>query len=505
MTENQMNLMIDESGPDNELDRISRWCAAFLIEKGRPAGYHIQTFGCQQNDHDSEIASGLLESLGFVREPVIERADLILFNTCSVRANADDRLFGHLGRLKPAKKEKFPLIGVFGCMMEQEVHRDAIRKTFTYVDFLLGAGAMELMPLALDRLLREESPSRTLDLTGQDKDPFATDLPVKRQRPHRALVTIMTGCNNFCSYCIVPFTRGREKSRPYEAVMEEARRAVEQGASEIMLLGQNVNSYGHDIRRQGGEAVPFAALLRDVSRIDSLGIVRYMTSHPKDLSDDLIEVIAGCPVVEPHIHLPVQSGSDRILQRMNRRYTASHYLELVGRLRAARPEMTITTDLIVGFPDETEEDFEATLRLMEQARFDAAFTFIYSPRAGTPAASLYHESSQPLVQERFQRLVDLQNRLSLESNQRLVGQRVEVLVDGPSRRDPAILSGRTRDDRLVNFSHAVTTASSDLTGCCDRLHPGCFVPVEIKRAGSFSLEGHADIRKITGEDTTPCL
>ncbi|MGI6613314.1 MAG: tRNA (N6-isopentenyl adenosine(37)-C2)-methylthiotransferase MiaB [Fastidiosipila sp.] len=478
---------------EEEFDRISSWSRQFFEENRRAPRYHIQTFGCQQNDHDSEIAAGMLEEMGFKETSLIEEAELILFNTCSVRASAEDRFFGHLGRLKPLKKDPFLLIGVLGCMMELENNRDTLFHTFPHVDFLIGAGAMDLLPHALDRQLHASKKRRILDLTGRNCDPFAAGRPVKRERPHRALITIMTGCNNFCSYCIVPYTRGREKSRPYEQIVEEARQAVGCGAAEIMLLGQNVNSYGNDIRRLGGAAPTFAALLGELSRLDSLGILRYMTSHPKDLSDELIEMIGTHFLIEPHIHLPIQSGSDRILKKMNRGYTSAHYLERVQKLRLSRPGITITTDLIVGFPEETEEDFQATLRVMEEVRFDAAFTFIYSPRSGTPAASRHQASDRPAVQERFERLVELQNRISLESNRALIGRKVEVLVDGPSRRDPEILSGRTRDDRLVNFSLDDITSLHGKDGRHHDLLAGSFVPVEIEEAGSFSLLGRACI------------
>ncbi len=459
------------------------WNRENFAETGKRGSYFIQTFGCQQNDHDSEIAAGILEEAGFVQATSIEEADIALFNTCSVRANADDRFFGHVGRLKPIKREGKPIIGVFGCMMEQKIHRDVIFESFSHVDFLLGAGAMELLPYALTEVIQGSRGKRTLDLTHQATDVFGEGMPVKRERGHRALITIMTGCNNFCSYCIVPYTRGREKSRSYDDIMKEARKAVGEGAQEIMLLGQNVNSYGNDLRKLKQASPSFAKLLRDVSEIENLGIVRYMTSHPKDLSDELIDTIGRYPVIEPHIHLPLQSGSDVILKKMNRRYTAEHYLELVEKLRLSRPGITLTTDLIVGYPGETEEDFRATLALMETVRFDAAFTFFYSPRIGTPAADIYEEEEQAQVKERFERLVRLQNDISFESNQQLIGDTVDVLIDGPSRRDPDILSGRTRDDRLVNVSTAIMTTGQN--------RKGQFIPVKIEKAGSFSLEGTA--------------
>lgn len=488
---------------DNDYQQLKRWCGEFGRSHLRAPTYFIRTFGCQQNDHDSEIAAGILEEAGFLQAVSVDESDLVLFNTCSVRANADRRFFGHVGSLKPLRRGGAPLIGVFGCMMEQPMHRDRVISTFPYVDFILGAGAMQLLPYALITILdADESHKQTLDMTGTESDVFAHGLPVRRTRSHRALLTIMTGCNNFCSYCIVPHTRGREISRPYEHIMEEARRAVKEGATEIMLLGQNVNSYGNDVRLKGGEAISFATLLKEISLIDELGIVRYMTSHPKDLSDELIEVIGSQSRVEPHIHLPLQSGSDVILKKMNRRYTAGHYLERVRKLRTSRPGITVSTDLIVGFPGETEQDFEDTLQVMREVRFDAAFTFIYSPRTGTPAASWYDEKEQASVHERFERLVTLQNAISLESNQVMVGKTVDVLIDGPSRRNPDILSGRARDDRLVNVSLNDEMSLPGNLVYKRSPAPGEIAKVKIDRAGSFSLEGTM-VTEIKNEEAMP--
>jgi tRNA-2-methylthio-N6-dimethylallyladenosine synthase len=459
------------------------WCLDVQASEGRMPTYAIETFGCQQNDHDSERAAGLLEAAGLVPAPSVFEADIALFNTCSVRANADDRFFGHVGRLKSMKQSTGrPIIVVFGCMMAQPVHRDTLRTTFPYCDVMLGAGAVDLLPEALADAVTADDRRTVRDWTDRTSDPFYMGAPPIRDRRHRALVTIMTGCNNFCSYCIVPYTRGREVSRSYDAILRDVTDAAEAGAVEVMLLGQNVNSYGNDVRRKGRAHPTFAELLEAVAAVPGIDLVRYMTSHPKDLSDELIEVIGRTSTVEPHIHLPLQSGSDRILKAMNRRYTADRYLKLVDRLRAARPGISITTDLIVGFPGETDDDFEATLRVMEAAQFDAAFTFIYSPRVGTPAAEMIDVNDRATIQARFERLVDLQNRLSLASNERFVGQTVTCLVDGPSRRDPAVLSARTRDSRLVNF-----TVPDDRTPPA----PGDWVVVAIERVGAFSMEGTA--------------
>ncbi len=488
---------ISEREFDAHMAIVKDWTNRFIRDTGAAPTYYIRTFGCQQNDRDSELAAGILEKMGFRSGASPEASDVVLFNTCSVRANADNRFYGHLGSLKPIQKGERPLIGVFGCMMEQDIHVNAVKRTFNYVDFILGAGAARVLPYAISQTLLSDGAKRnTIDLTDWRGLGDDTSLPVWRADPHRALVTIMTGCNNFCSYCIVPYTRGREQSRSYEMIVEESRRAVERGAKEIMLLGQNVNSYGNDLRRRGEDNAPtFAKLLREISRIEGLWVVRYMTSHPKDLSDELIEVISRESRVESHIHLPLQSGSDRVLRHMNRRYDSAHYLDLVRKLRSARDGISITTDLIVGFPEETEEDFEATLRVMEEAQFDAAFTFLYSPRVGTPAADWYDESQQEIVRERFKRLVEYQNECSLASNKKLEGQVVEVLVDGISRRDETILSGRTHDDRLVNFPGLLM---SNFT-CQECSSNGVFVPHEVNRgdvvqvmiesAGMYSLDG----------------
>ncbi len=482
---------ITERNFDGQMAIIKRWTDSFARDTGRSPSYFVRTFGCQQNDRDSELAAGILEEMGFRPAASPDVADVVLFNTCSVRANADNRFYGHLGSLKPIRKSGWPVIGVFGCMMEQDLHVKTVMETFPYVDFILGAGDVRVLPHALSEVLVDEAGKRrTADLTRWRGLGDDTTLPVRRCDPHRALVTIMTGCNNFCSYCIVPYTRGRERSRDYEKILEESRRAVELGAKEIMLLGQNVNSYGNDLRKRGeADAPTFAELLREISHIDGLWAVRYMTSHPKDLSDELIAVIGREPRVESHIHLPLQSGSDRILRRMNRRYDSARYLDLVRKLRSCRDGISITTDLIVGFPGETEGDFEATLRVMEEAQFDAAFTFLYSPRVGTPAAEWYDESEQDVVRERFMRLVEYQNGCSLASNKAKEGKVVDVLVDGRSRRDDMILSGRTHDDRLVNFAGALSYNALCRDDSRDGINRGDVVRVAIERANINSLDG----------------
>lgn len=456
--------------------------------------FFIRTFGCQQNDHDSEIAAGLLLEMGFEEADSAELASLVLFNTCSVREHADDRFYGHLGNLKTWSREPNHYIGVMGCMPGQAVHRDEINRAFPYVNFLLNAGDMGNLPRALYTTLTSENSRGLLDFTTLPKDLSMPLMPIKRERPFRALLSIMTGCNNFCTYCIVPHARGREKSRPRDVILTEAMQAVEKGAKEIMLLGQNVNSYGLDQKDRRGYGT-FAKLIDDVANIEGLSLVRYMTSHPKDLSDELIATIGENKIIEPHIHLPLQSGSDRILKKMNRHYTVAHYMALVEKLRSVRPEISITTDLIVGFPGETETDFNETLRVMEAVRFDRAFTFIYSPRPGTPAATWENGSTEEEIHERFDRLVELQNRHSQASNERLVGETVDVLTDGISRQSSDILSGRTRDDRLVNFASATTSQQGDslLNGRGKQVITTCRAGDEarviITAAKPYSLEG----------------
>ncbi len=481
---------------DFYMNAIQSGTEAFQMTTGRPLSYFIRTFGCQQNDNDSEISAGLLESMGLKAAPCIEEADIVIFNTCSVRENADRRFYGNLGNLKTWRsEEKQRRIGVMGCMPVQETHKTMLKESFPYIDFLLNAGDMGNLPRALYESGSQKKHS-IVDLTDQAKEMTYPSLPVKRENKYRALISIMSGCNNFCTYCIVPYTRGRESSRDPQLILAEARAAVDNGTKEIMLIGQNVNSYGNDRRKQGESDFPsFARLLEEIAQFPDLSILRYMTSHPKDLSDELIEVIGKYETIEAHVHLPLQSGSDRLLKKMNRRYTAEHYLELVNKLRSARPGISISTDIIVGFPGETEEDFEDTLRLMETVKFDRAFTFIYSPRSGTPAAGWSQNVSDLVIQERFERLLALQNKHSLESNEKCTGQTLYVLVSGLSKSDNGTFSGRTKDDRLVNFClpEAAITADQVLTArgkpVSSVISDGSEVFVRITKAKAHSLEG----------------
>ena len=430
--------------------------------------YHIITFGCQMNEHDSETIAGMLAQQGM--EPVLDKkeADIVIINTCSVRENADKRFFGTLGQLKKKKTENPEfVVGVCGCMMQQQHVIDTLKMKYPWVDIIFGTHNIHMFPQLLENVMNEKQ--KIMDIW-EDGGEIVEGLPAKRLYRHKAFVNIMYGCNNFCTYCIVPYTRGRERSRKPLDILNEVRNLVADGVKEITLLGQNVNSY------KGDEDTDFAALIYMLNDIEGLERIRFMTSHPKDLSDRLIQAYKDCDKLCRNIHLPVQSGSSSILKRMNRRYTKEDYLKLVERLRAAVPDITISTDIIVGFPGETEEDFLETLDLAEQVRYDSAFTFLYSIRKGTPAEKFEDQIPEDIKHERFNRLVDTINRISAEKNSEYVGTVQQVLVEGTSKNDIMTYSGRTDGFKLVNFK-----ASEDLTGKT--------VPVRITESNTFSLVG----------------
>lgn len=430
--------------------------------------FHITTFGCQMNEHDSEVMAGMLLEKGF--EPVKERrdADVAIINTCSVRENADKRFFGTLGQLKRRKKENPDfIVCVCGCMMQQQHVIDTIKAKYPWVDIIFGTHNIHQFPELVDNALNEKKKQVEIWPDGGE---IVEGLPAKRLFDCKALVNIMFGCNNFCTYCIVPYTRGRERSRRPEEIIKEVRSLVSDGVKEIMLLGQNVNSY------RGDEKTDFADLLYRLNEIDGLERIRFMTSHPKDLSDKLIQAFVDCDKLCKNIHLPVQSGSSRILKRMNRKYTKDAYLELVAKLKAAVPGITMSTDIIVGFPGETEEDFEETLDLVRKVRYDSAFTFLYSIRKGTPAEKYEEQVAEDVKHERFNRLVDLINSISAEKNAQYTGRIERVLVEGASKTNSKTLSGRTDGFKLVNFE-----------GTKDMI--GNLIDVEITEGKTFSLEG----------------
>lgn len=438
--------------------------------EGRNKKFSITTFGCQMNENDSEKLAGMLSEMGFTQVQDEKISDLIIYNTCCVRENAELKVYGHLGALKKLKEDNPELIiAVCGCMMQQEEVVEHIKKKYRHVDLVFGTHNLYKFPELLHRAL--ETRKNVYEIWESTGD-IAEGLPIERKDGIKAWVTIMYGCNNFCSYCIVPYVRGRERSRSVENIADEVKLLAKQGFKEITLLGQNVNSYGKDL----GENISFAGLLRELDKIEGIERIRFMTSHPKDLSMELIYAMNDCPKVCSHLHLPIQSGSTRILQKMNRRYTREQYLQLVESVRSCIPGIALTTDIIVGFPGETDEDFEDTLDLMRRVRFDSAYTFLYSKRTGTPAARDPNQLPEDIKKERFERLVEVQNEISREINEKLLGTVAEVLVEGFSKTNESIYTGRTDTNKIVNFKGAGELA-------------GRLVRVRIDKVQTWSLEG----------------
>lgn len=431
--------------------------------------YHIITYGCQMNEHDSENIAGMLEALDYSHTPNPEEADVVVMNTCSVREHADKRFFGMLGQFKKQKKKNPDfIICVCGCMPQQPHIVEEIRKSFSWVDIVFGTQTIAEFPnLLMERIRTGKKQFSIID----NNEEIPEEKESKREFKHKALVNITYGCNNFCTYCIVPYTRGREKSRSLRAVKQEIINLVKDGVKEVMLLGQNVNSF------RDADGNNFAALIRSLDEVEGLERIRFMTSHPKDLSDELIACFGDCKKLCHNIHLPVQSGSDEVLRRMNRHYNRQRYMEIVEKLRATCPDLSISTDIIVGFPGETEEDFLDTLSLVREVEYDSAFTFIYSPRVGTPAAKYDDQIPEKIKHDRFDRLVEDVNRCSAKKNSEYLGRIVTVLVDGPSKNDTGAWSGRTDTFKLVNF-----TSEEPLT-------EGQMVSVRITETKTFSLDG----------------
>lgn len=450
----------------SENERLS----AMQGKKDAKARAFVRTFGCQMNEHDSEKISGMLVSMGYELVDSQENCDIIVFNTCCVRENAEEKVFGHLGALKALKRENPNLIIVVcGCMTEQPHIVDEIRKKYKNVDLVFGTHNLHRFP----ELVYEIMTSRMhIYETSRTDTEVAEGMPVERENNVKAWVTVMYGCDNYCSYCIVPYVRGHERSRRPEDILDEIKTLVKSGSKEITLLGQNVNSYGKDLE----PSYTFAALLDRICNETDIARIRFMTSHPKDLSPELIDVMSAHDAVCSQLHLPVQAGSTPILKRMNRRYTKEQYLELIEKVREKMPDITLTTDIIVGFPGETEEDFEETLDLVSKVRYDNAFTFIYSKRTGTPAASYPDQVPDDVVKERFDRLLVLQNRISREINDTYEGKTVEVLAEGLSNTNKDRYTGRTSGGKIVNF-----TSSRDVTGK--------LVKVKIENIQTWSLEG----------------
>ena len=411
---------------------------------GRPLCFCCVTFGCQMNARDSEKLSGILEAIGYERTES-EDADFVIYNTCTVRENANLKVYGRLGTLKKIK-EKRPgmLIALCGCMMQESQVVEKLRASYRHVDIIFGThNIYKLAELIMNRL---ESGSMIIDIW-KDTDKIVEDLPEHRKYPFKSGINIMFGCNNFCSYCIVPYVRGRERSRRPADILEEIRRDVADGVVEVMLLGQNVNSYGKTLETP----VSFAQLLTEIEKIDGLERIRFMTSHPKDLSDELIQVMGSSKKICPHLHLPLQSGSSRILKKMNRKYTKEDYLTLVQKIRKACPDISLTTDIIVGFPGETEEDFKETLDVVEKVRYDSAYTFIYSKRNGTPAASMEDQVPEDVIKDRFDRLLAKVQEIASQVCARHEGQVMDVLVEQLNHQDKSLVTGRLGNNTVVHF------------------------------------------------------
>lgn len=421
------------------------------------------------NEHDSENIAGMLESMGYVLADDPFKAEVIVLNTCSVREHADKRFYGMLGQFKKRRDENKDtrIVCVCGCMPQQPRVQDEIKKSFSWVDVVFGTQTIGDFPRLLND--RISTGKKQFSITANNSI-VPDEKESKRLHKHKALVNITYGCNNFCTYCIVPYTRGREKSRSLEDVVREVKKLVADGAIEVMLLGQNVNSFIDD------KGNTFPTLVRAINDIEGLERIRFMTSNPKDLSDELIECYRTCEKLCKHIHLPVQSGSSSVLKRMNRRYDRNKYIDIINKLKLACPDIAITTDIIVGFPGETEAEFEDTLSLVEYVKYDSAFTFIYSPREGTPAAGFSDQIPYDIKHERFERLNEVVNKYSLEKNERLSDKTVKVLIDGSSRKDDKSYSGRTDGFKLVNVS-----SGRDITGQ--------LVDVRITECKTFSIDG----------------
>lgn len=458
---------------DNIYEKLRRHT---FSEAGAKKAY-TKFYGCAQNEADMETIRGMLEIMGydFTDEPA--EADIIVINTCAVREGAEDRIYGNVGAFKKLKEKNRDLIIVIcGCMTQRPGPADKLKKSYPYVDIVFGTHGIEKFPEKLYKRL--ETGKRVFEI--EEKSEIVEGLPVKRKESVSANVSIIYGCNNFCSYCIVPYTRGRERSRRWENIVAEVKELAAKGVTEITLLGQNVNSYGKDL--DGG--LNFAGLLRKINEIDGIKRIRFMTSHPKDLSDELISAMAECDKVCLQLHLPVQAGSNRVLKDMNRKYTREDYLALVEKIRNAMPNITLTTDIIVGFPNETKEEFAETLDIIEKVRYDGIFSFIYSKRSGTPAAKMPDVISEEEKSENLSKLLQVQKEIQLELNKNYLGKTLEVLVDDKSKTDERLLSGRTEGGKIVHFPGG-------------RGLIGKYVNVKINEVKSFYLTG--EIEEIINE------
>ena len=441
----------------------------WLSERPSQPLAYLHTFGCQLNVADGEKLAGLLQEMGYAMTDDVNAASLILYNTCAVRENAEDRVFGTIGSIKKRKSENPGLIlCVTGCMTAQKTVAEKIRRSYPYVDIVLGSSAVQKLPQMLYAHMHGLRHAWDIETTTD----IPENVPTARESTFKAAVPVMYGCNNFCTYCIVPYVRGRERSRQPQAILDEVRGLIESGYKEIMLLGQNVNSYGKDLQ----DGMDFPALLREIDKIPGDYWIRFMSSHPKDATPALMDTILECGHLAKHLHLPVQSGSDDILRRMNRRYTTAQYLEKVNYVRSKDPEFSLTTDLIVGFPDESEADFQATLDIVRAVRYDNMYSFIYSKRTGTKAADMPDPVTDQEKSERMGRLLALQREIAVENNKRFVGRTLRVLVDSESKKRPGSMAGRSSENMLVEFP-----GTPDLIGS--------FVDVKITDSYSGMISG----------------
>ena len=432
--------------------------------------YIIQTYGCQMNEHDSEKISWILDGMGYEITDNREECDLVIFNTCAVRKSAEERVYGQLGELKDLKRRNPNLIiCVCGCMMQREDVRSTIKSKYRQVDIIFGTNNIHKLPQLISRYL--ETGKIVIDINEENRE-IEENLDANRKHTYKAYINIMYGCNNFCTYCIVPYTRGRERSREPEIILNEIKNLAKNGCKEITLLGQNVNSYGNTLDNK----YSFSQLLNEINDIEGIERIRFMTSHPKDLSDELIDSYVSLSKVCKHLHLPIQSGSNKVLKAMNRKYTREDYLKIVEKVKKAVPDIAITTDIIVGFPGETEDDFNETLELVKEVGFDSAYTFLYSIREGTSAATMKDQVPDDEKHRRFQLLLDTLYPLGLEQNVKLIGEVVEVLVEDVSKNNEEVLNGRTEGSKLVHFK-----GNKNLIGS--------LVNVKIDIAKTFNLEG----------------
>lgn len=427
------------------MQKMKAYLSEWEQKTGRKQSYFVLTTGCQMNAHDSEKLAGMLENMGYIASPTEENADFVIYNTCCIRENAEEKVYGRLGRLKYYKnKNKDMKIALCGCMTQQDIVIEKLQKSYKFVDIVFGTFNLYKLPELLYHSMKTDG---TLFDIWKEAGEIVEDIPTVYKSTFQASVNVTYGCENYCSYCIVPYVRGKERSRKPEDIIYEIEQLVKSGTKEVMLLGQNVNSYGKNLETP----LSFAKLLQRIHQIEGLERIRFMTSHPKDLSDELIETIKNYKKVCNYIHLPIQSGSSEVLKRMNRRYTKEQYLALVEKLKNAIPDITISTDIIVGFPGETEQDFQETLDVIRQVKYCTAFTFIYSKRTGTPAAKMEHQIPEEVVKDRFNRLLQVLNPLVEEVHKKQVGTVADVLVEEVSKQNHKILTGRTENNILVHF------------------------------------------------------